>query len=197
MNGEMIITESDFASHFQGERDLITYSPYRVGDRVVRCQSCRAIIKSEFVTENRCPLCSAAFIPAPVIPPRQAVVSNNARSLSTFLWLLLLSAALAFLPFVLPGAEGSLRAMFFGKESWGRLVYVGLIGFGAAGILYVNTDARKLWKRSEWGSVLVLGPMLAPYILLGVVWIAAYALAVAVGLACVALVLGLIVCLFE
>lgn len=198
MRGEMIITEADYASRFQGERDLITCSPYCVGDRIVRCGTCRAIIKSEFVTEAGCPLCgSTPFVPATVIPPQRAVPSGYARSLRSFLWLLLLSAALAYLPFVLPGAERSLKVLFLGMESWGRQVYVGLVGLAAAGVLYFRRDARRMWQRSKWGGLLALGPMLAPYILLGAVWIAVYALALAAGIACIALAIGLILCLFE
>lgn len=66
MNHELVITEGDLRTRFNNERDMVTLSPYRVGDRVVRCSSCRTIVKSEFVSGG-CPICGhSPFLPAPV-----------------------------------------------------------------------------------------------------------------------------------
>lgn len=201
MQEELIITEADLASRFRGERDLITYAPYRVGDRVVRCGSCRAVIKSEFVTD-RCPLCSSTpFRPAPVNFPASAMASSPARnvitaepgrSLSTFLWLLLLSVAVAYIPFAFPEAADFLYNAAFGM-AWGpMLISVGAISLLAAVILFFHEDTRSLWQNSDFGGWLLLGPIAAPYCVLAAVWAVVIAISLAIGLACIGLVIGII-----
>ncbi len=199
MREEMIITEADLASRFQGERDLITYSPYRIGDRVVRCSGCRAVIKSEYVSNNRCPLCGRTpFLPAPVNPTQQGVISSgNIRSLTTFLWLLVLSIIAVYIPFVFPGAIGFLYEASFEIGLGPMLISIGIISLIAAIILYFNRRTRWLWQNSGWGGFLVFVPVSAPYSLLAALWLVVFALAIAAVIACIALVIGIIACFFE
>lgn len=196
---EMIITEADLASRFQGERDLITYSPYHVGDRVVRCSGCRAVIKSEYVSNNRCPLCGRTpFLPAPVTPTQQGVInSGNIRSLTTFLWLLILSVIAAYIPFAFPGATGFLCEASFEIGLGPTLISIGAISLIAAIILYFNRSTRRLWQNCGWGGFLVLVPVSAPYFVLTALWLVVLALAIAAVIACIALVIGIIACFFE
>lgn len=199
MRGELIITQADLESRFQGERDLITYSPYRVGDRVVRCSGCRAVIKSEYITNNCCPLCGCTpFLPAPVSPAQPGTItSGNIRSLTAFLWLLILSAAAAYLPFAFPGASTFLYEASFGMDLGLLLISVGAVSLTAALLLYFNEDARRLWQRSSRGALLVLGPVTAPYFVLAVLWVVALAIALAVAAACFGLIIGIIIGLSE
>lgn len=170
MREEMIITEADLASRFQGERDLITYSLYRVGDRVVRCSGCRAVIKSEYVSDNRCPLCGCTpFLPAPVNPTQQGVIhSGNIRSLTAFLWSLLISAIAAYIPFAFSGENDFLYKASFGMGLVPMLIFIGGTSLISAITLYFSRSMRSLWQKSEWGGFLALMPMSAPYFVLTV-----------------------------
>jgi len=199
MHGELIITKAYLESRFQGERDLITYSPYRVGDRVVRCGACRAVIKSEYISNNRCPLCGRTpFLPAPVNPIQQGTItSGNIRSLTTFLWLLIFSAIATYLPFAFPGVSGFLYEASFGMDLRPLLISIGAISLTAAIILYFNRNTRRLWQSSGWGALLVLGPVSAPYLVLAVLWVLVFTIALAVAIACLALVIGIIVGISE
>ncbi len=182
MREEMIITEADLKSRFQGERDLVTYELYRVGDRVVRCGACRAVIKSEFVTDNRCPLCgSTPFLPSPVNISQPNInnrVSTN--SLKAFLWFLLLSAVAAYLPFAFPEALDFLYEATLSVGLEATLIYIGVISFVTAIILYNNKTCRRLWQTSDAGGFLVLAPFSAPYLLLAGLWLIMFALALIV-----------------
>ena len=126
MRYEMIITDRDLKTRFKGERDLVTYAPYHIGDRVVRCRNSLSVIKTEFI-DAQCPLCGhAPFTPAPIqteqfvirqsksggmaltpaMSPVRGTVRHNGnaehreqRSLPCFLLLLILSAVVALVPF--------------------------------------------------------------------------------------------------
>lgn len=199
MRGEMIITEADLASRFQGERDLVTYSPYRVGDRVVRCSGCRAVIKSEYISNNHCPLCGRTpFLPAPVNTAQTNVItSGNIRTLTTFLWMLLLSVLAAFIPFAFPSATSFLYEASFGIGLGPLLISIGVISLVAATILYFNRSTRRLWQSSGWGGFLVLVPVSVPYLVLAALWLVVFVLAIVAVIACIALVIGIIACFFE
>ena len=85
MNHELVITEGDLRTRFNNERDMVTLSPYRVGDRVVRCSSCRTIVKSEFVFGG-CPICGhSPFLPAPVNTRTVGTSAIETRSLTSLL----------------------------------------------------------------------------------------------------------------
>lgn len=79
MRFESTITEDDLKTRFAGMRDVVTLSPYRIGDRIVRCGRCRAIIKTEFITGKTCPLCAAPFLPAPVERTQASVKGRRPR----------------------------------------------------------------------------------------------------------------------
>ena len=115
MRYEMTITQADLENHFRGERDLVSYSPYQVGDKVVRCGSCHAVVKTNFITNNCCPLCGARFVPAPVRSAREQPV--EAGSLKTFFWLLIGSAGFAMFPLLFPTAFFFLQEAAFGVSA--------------------------------------------------------------------------------
>lgn len=218
MRGEMIITEEILRAKFAGERDLITYAPYRCGDRIVRCAACRAIIKTEFVSD-RCPLCgSTPFRTAPVdydarrtpaSASRTALANpsgqrtarridtsaqrRNAerRGLTLFFWLLLFSAFAAYIPFLFPDSVVFLREVAevaFGIKVDILLIALGVISGLAATVLFFNRKTRKLWQRSKWGFLLVLVPMCAPYAVLAAILCVAALLALGSVLAVIAFV---------
>lgn len=163
MRGEYILTAEDLRTRFQGERDLITYSPYRVGDRVVRCGSCGRVIKAEFVAGNTCPLCSASFRAIPVIPRQAAPVrAARTRSLKTYLWLLILFAVLSFLPYASPEACYDLQELGFGASLEAMLIYNGTAAGIAALLLYRNQTCRTAWRSKPAGWLLALLPGFAP-----------------------------------
>lgn len=178
-------------TRFQGERDLITYAPYRVGDRVVRCGTCRAVIKTEFVS-NSCPLCRhTPFLPSPVTSPQKSVIiSENTRSLTTFLWLLLLSVLAAYIPLSFPGISDFLCEASFGIELEQVLLCVGLIGLATAIGLYCNSNCRRMWQTSSNGTLLVLVPASSPYLVLAAMW-------AIIVIACFGLIVGIVASLFE
>lgn len=198
MRGEMIITETDLVSRFRGERDLITYAPYQVGDRVVRCSHCKAVVKSEFVN-HCCPLCSCTpFTPAPVDPAQQRIIpSHTVRSLTTFFWILLLSVVATYIPFAFPGAVVFLDEASLGIGLSTLLISIGVISLITATVLYFNKSTRRFWQDSGWGCFLALAPVSAPYLVLASLWAVAFALAIAAAIACIALIILIISCFLQ
>lgn len=197
MNHELIITENDLRTRFNNERDMVTLSPYRVGDRVVRCSSCRAIVKSEFVS-GRCPICGhSPFLSAPVETRETVFSAPETRSLTTFLWLLLLSAAVSLVPFAFPSMAEFIHEATFEVGFPYSLVYVGTASIIAAIAIYNNHETRRVWQHAGRGGLLLLIPAGAPYLILGAVWAAIFVLAVIVTIACFVFFISLFSCIFE
>lgn len=181
MRGELVITESILRDRFQGERDLVTYELYRVGDHIVRCGNCHAVVKTEFVVSG-CPLCgSSPFNPSPVLQaPAVVPVQSTWRSQTSFMWLLILSSMLALLPFAFPGAADFLYKATFEMDTGLGLLLIGCISFVAAMIVYYNQRSRAAWQRSEYGGFLLLVPVTAPYLALAVIWLILFVFSVLV-----------------
>lgn len=197
MYGELVITEEIMAERFEGEHDLVTYAPYHVGDRVVRCGACRAVIKSEFIS-NGCPLCGCTpFLSAPVDPDRQSAITPSTRSPTTFLWLLFFSILAAYIPFAFPKASDFIYMAAFDIAPNTILICIGIISLIAAVVLYHNETCRRLWQWSNCGGLLVFVPFSAPYLVLAIIWLAMIAIGVAIFLGLTALWVGLISCLFD
>ena len=199
MHNEMVITDIDIKTRFQEERDLITYEPYRVGDRVVRCGNCRAVIKTEFVSNDTCPLCGCSpFIPALVNASQEnAIVSEKSRSLTVYMCLLMLSAMAAYIPFSFSEASRFLCEASFQIGLEATLVFVGLTGIITVAVLYLNVRYRKTWQTAPAGSLLVLTPAAMPYLVLTAVWVLMGILVIMAVLVCCYLVIGLITCIFQ
>lgn len=184
---ELVITDQDLKTRFHNERDLVTLSPYRAGDRVVRCLSCRSIVKSEFVT-GRCPICGhSPFLPAPV-----NVIET--RSLTSFLWLLLLSGAAALIPFAFPGMADFICEAAFGTGFYCSMIYVGTAGFIAVLVTYYNQKFRRMWQLESRGGLLILIPAGAPYLILGAVWATIFIISMIIVIACI---IGIIAVMSE
>ena len=197
MYGELVITEEIMAERFEGERDLVTYAPYRVGDRVVRCGACRAVIKSEFISSG-CPLCGRTPFPsAPVDPNRQSVITSSTRSLKTFFWLLFFSVLAAYIPFAFPKAADFIYMVAFDIAPNAILTCIGIISLIAALVLYYSETCRYLWKWSSCGSLFVFVPFSAPYLVLAIIWLAMIAIGVSIFLGLIALWVGLISSFFD
>lgn len=191
MYGELVITKEIMAARFEGERDLVTYAPYRVGDRVIRCGTCRAVIKSEFVSDG-CPLCGRTpFLSAPVDSERRSTITSNIRSLTAFLWLLFLSILAAYIPFAFPEVAAFIYMAAFDIAPKTILICVGTISLITALVLYNNDNCRRLWQRSDCGCLLVFVPFSAPYLILAIIWLALIVIAVALFLGCIALICSL------
>lgn len=186
MTGETVLTPHDLQTQFRDERDEVTYAPYRVGDRVVRCSHCRAVIKTEFVTDNCCPLCGARpFRTAPVILPPVSchVRPRHDRSLLLFFVLLVLSVALTFLPFCFPGVLPFFQKAVFVHQPQPCLTFFAAASIASALVLFCSGYCRRMWRSSPDGWQLVLVPTLVPYLLVAALWIIGMAIAIAlVGL---------------
>jgi hypothetical protein len=193
MNHEQVITEADLRTRFRNERDVVTLSPYHVGDRVVRCSSCRTIIKSEFVSDG-CPICGhAPFIPAPV---DIKFTEENQRSPSSFFWRLLLSAAAAWLPFAFSNLSeliGKATSRFGIHNS---MLYVGVVGLIAALITYCNRQGRRTWMNGGGDSLLLI-PVLAPYLLLAAIWGMIHVIPIMSVISIVGLVIGFVLLFID
>lgn len=197
MDYEQIITESDLRTRFNNERDMVTLSPYRVGDRVVRCSSCRTIVKSEFISGG-CPICGhSPFLPAPVSTRAVGTSAIETRSLTPLLWLLLLSAAVSLLPFAFPSMAEFLYEATFGIGFCYSMLCVGAVGVVAALITYNNSNGRRMWRNADGGFLLLLIPAGTPYLLLAAIWAVIFVLSIIIAIACIAFVFGIIVCIFE
>lgn len=197
MNHELVITESDMRTRFNNERDMVTLSPYRVGDRVVRCSSCRTIVKSEFASRG-CPICGhSPFLPAPINTSDVRTTAIETRSLTTFLWLLLLSAMVSLLPFAFPSMTEFLYEATFGIELCYSMLCVGAVSLIAALITYNNSNGRRRWQNADGGGLLLLIPVGTPYLLLAAIWAVILVISIIIVIACIAFVIGIIACMFE
>lgn len=197
MNHELVITDSDLRTRFNNERDMVTLSPYRVGNRVVRCSSCRTIVKSEFVSGG-CPICGhSPFLPAPVNTRTNGSSAIETRSLTTFLWLLLLSAMAALIPFAFPAMSDFIYEATFGIGFYYSMICVGAVSLIAALITYNNQKGRRMWQNADGGGLLLFIPVGTPYLILGAIWIAIFVISIIIAIACIAFVIGIIICMFE
>lgn len=185
MNNEMIITEHEMRSRFQGERDLVTYAPYHIGDRVVRCGQCHSVVKSEYA-HNGCPLCGhTPFLPVPVIQGREtsatvtvSIHESARRSKTHYLLFLLLSACVALLPFLSSELSYYIFEATNGLNTeWALTLFV-LVSFGVALYLYFSQKCRAMWLRNHNGYLLVFVPAFAPYIVLAGIWLAILVLSI-------------------
>lgn len=204
MNCEMVITEHDLRTRFEGERDLVTYDLYRVGDRVVRCRDCRAVIKTAFIN-GACPLCGhTPFQPSPVdassysfhapseVP--RVVPGTGFRSHQTdkTLWLLLLSVAAALIPFCFPDAAAFIMRASFGMELGTCILCAVILSGVCAVVLYFCRRNSSSWPNSRAGDLLLLLPSAVPYGLLAAVWAVIAVIAIVVVIGCIAIVIGII-----
>lgn len=189
MLNEWTITEQDMRTRFSGERDLILYEPYQVGDRVVRCGHCCAVIKTTYVT-NTCPLCGdAPFRPVPVVPVRPVEVSDEGhRKRSTFMWLLILSVAMSLVPLFFIESDFLYRASFNNEIEVSLLTVAG-ISIITALLLYNCSETQKIWKNAEYGCVLPLLPVVAPYLIVAAIWAVIFAVAFIIVCAVLTIVL--------
>ena len=193
MRYEMTITQADLENHFRGERDLVSYSPYQVGDKVVRCGSCHAVVKTNFITNNCCPLCGARFVPAPVRSAREQPV--EAGSLKTFFWLLIGSAGFAMFPLLFPTAFFFLQEAAFGVSASYLFAFFCASSLIAA-FLYADQDNQRIW-RNGGGGLLILIPAAAPYLILTAVWCVLLIFAVAAALIGCILLIGILASFSE
>ena len=194
MRYEMTITQADLENHFRGERDLVSYSPYQVGDKVVRCGSCHAVVKTNFITNNCCPLCGARFVPAPVRSAREQPV--EAGSLKTFFCLLIGSAAFAMFPLLFPTAFFFLQEAAFGVSASYLFAFFCASSLIAAFLLYADQDNQRIW-RNGGGGLLILIPAAAPYLILTAVWCVLLIFAVAAALIGCILLIGILASFSE
>ena len=180
MRNEMTITRVDLENRFSGERDLVSYSPYQVGDRIVRCGSCHAVVKINFITNNCCPLCShSPFIPIPVQPVQEQPMEVG--SLRTFFWLLIGSAGFSALPLLFPAAFFFLQEAAFGVPAPYLFAFFCVSSLIAAFLLYADQDNRRIWQNGE-GGLFILIPAAAPYLVLAAVWCVLFIFAIAAAL---------------
>lgn len=197
MNHELVITENELRTRFHNERDMVTLSPYRVGDRVVRCSSCRTIVKSEFISGG-CPICGhSPFLPASVDTRSVVTTGDGSRSLTAFLWLLLLSATAALLPYAFPDMTEFIYEATFEIGFYNSMVCVIVVSVIAAVITYNNRKGRRMWLDSDGGALLLLIPVGAPYLVLAVIWAVVFIISIIIAIACIAFVIGIIVCMCE
>lgn len=197
MNHELVITESDLRTRFNNERDMVTLSPYRVGDRVVRCSSCRMIVKSEFVSGG-CPICGhSPFLPAPVNTRVVGTSAIETRTFTAFLWLLLLSAAFSLLPFAFPSMAEFLYEATFGINLCYSMLGVGVVSVVAALITYNNSKGRRMWQNTGGGALLLLIPLGTPYLLIAAIWAVIFVISIIIAIACIVFAFGIIICMFE
>ncbi len=226
MNYVTVLTERELQTRFLGERDAVTLDPYRVGDRVVRCASCKRVVKAEFAA-NGCPLCGTTpFVPAPVertpgravparaaapartVPARQAraapaahIAPRRSRPMALFLWLLLLSAAAAALPYAIPDAAAFLVAATFETDSETSLYAILTASIIAAIITYNCRGARQHWRCADSGPWLLLIPICTPYLILAGIWAVLFVLKLLLAVIGVVVVfsmlVGVIAGLFE
>lgn len=203
MQNELIITEHEMLSRFQGERDLVTYAPYHIGDRVVRCGRCHCVVKSEYA-QNGCPLCgSTPFFPIPITRSNntatssvQSVHQNVVRSKKYYLLFLLLSACVALLPFFSSDLSYLVYEATYGLETEWCFVLFGLVSFGTVLYLYFSKKYSIVWQREPYGFLLAFVPMLAPYLILAGIWLAILVLSIVFYviaiIICVAVFIGII-----
>ena len=209
MQGEMIITEADMRTRFEGERDLITYAPYRVGDRIVRCNHCMSIVKTEFVTSNQCPLCGYPSFnppnrPIPTTPTSPSAlyaggttIVPSGRSLVVYLWLLICSGVLALLPYCFEDVRNLIYEATFNIGIGNAVLVTIFISVVAVLVLYFSSHIRERWQRAGSGCLLPLIPFSAFYLILAAIWLVIVVLAVIAALAAIALVIGIICALFS
>ena len=192
MNNELIITQSNYETLFAGARDVITHQPYRIGDRVVRCRRCRAIIKTEFV-DTRCPMCGASpFIsvrfdanvsgtagkhPPAVSPGRyyhasgrhsRAGVSGReyyfCRSRWTLAILLVLAVVASTFPFRIDGFRKFVSGIMPDMRMSTALVLVVVVSAITAVITACCPALFDCWRFKRSGFLVVLIPVVSPYL---------------------------------
>lgn len=205
MTNELIISQANYSSLFAGERDVITHQPYRIGDRVVRCQRCRAIIKTEFV-DTGCPLCGtspfistqfsnnvsrASYGHSSVVSPSRNYRTNRSRS--TLFTLLFLSVAASTIPFQIESILPFLSEAMFDMDLSSAFIAVVVVSFITALVVGCRSDTVNYWKHKKAGFLVALVPAFSPYLILALLWLGAFAIGVAIAIAVVALCIGIIV----
>ena len=197
MREEMVLTEQDLQTRFFEERDLITYSLYQVGDRVVRCATCRAVVKSEYVSDA-CPLCGhSPFLPTrvenvPAVQPTGHTTVSPEQSFSDFLILLLISSFLSLAPFLFPEASEFLYEAAFYIGDGVTIAIAWLISILSVLILYFSQKSRQIWQTSSWGYLLPFFPIVAPYISLLAIYAFVAVMAAIIAVGCIAIIIGII-----
>lgn len=199
MRGELVITERELQTRFRGERDLVTLAPYQVGDRVIRCGNCHAVVKTQFVTAGGCPLCGhAPFTPSPVINEPSAYVapSRTQRGIRGFFGWLILSAASSLLPFIFPGMRSAISDAMFGLSvGWIIAIFCALSLISLL-VLMCNDTITEIWQNSEAGRLLAFIPGAVPYAALCSLWLVIIVVKIILAILliglCIAAVIGLI-----
>ena len=208
MNNELVITQANYESLFAGVRDVITHQPYRIGDRVVRCQHCRAIIRTEFV-DARCPMCGASpFVSAYFNnndsqpgASRPRVVSRRRYRVHRKRWtlnvLLILAVVTSSLPFQFDGFRWFLYGLMPGLDQTAALL--GVVGVSAITAVVIACRSRivNYWKHKRSGVLVVLIPAVGPYLLAALLLLAAFALGMLIAIAAVILVVAIIIGFFA
>lgn len=199
MRGELVITERELQTRFRGERDLVTLAPYQVGDRVVRCGHCHAVVKTQFVTAGGCPLCGhAPFTSSPVINEPSAYVapSRAQRSIRGFFGWLILSAVSSLVPFIFPGVRSIITEAMFGLSIGWIIALFCTLSLISLLILMCNDTFTEIWQNSGPGRLLAFIPGAVPYAALCSLWLVIIVVKIIlvillIGL-CIAAVIGLI-----
>ena len=222
MKYEIEITPSDLASQFAGEYDVITHQPYRIGDHLVRCRQCRAVIKTDYI-DGECPLCGASpFVgmqfrpnetrqnenrrvershPASqiasqcTITPRQRFCYNRNETLLTLL--VNISAILSPFPLWIDEVGRFIHDAMFGMDFLTTYVIFGTISFIVSIIIEWRNDTAELWKHSKWGLLLIFIPALCPYLLLAGIWLMIGGLSIVLAIVALALCVAVIIGLFQ
>lgn len=197
MTGEYTITQQTYETNFRGEHDALTHQAYAVGDVVVRCGSCRRVIKAEFV-DGCCPLCgSAPFTSAPVIVQRVSIRTPTYphRSENLFYWLVSLSTVFSIIPLFFEGASQFLSECMFGL-CWDWVYFLIFAAAGIAGlVLALCPTTQRFWVRNRWGPVLLAIPPVTPYAILTCIWAVIGIAYLAVCILMIGIVIG-IMCAF-
>lgn len=63
MRGELRIAKRNW-KHFENSLDSLTKEPYKIGDRVVKCNECKLTFHAEYLEDEKCPSCRKPFVPA-------------------------------------------------------------------------------------------------------------------------------------
>ena len=219
MLNEIIITPAELSSRFAGEYDVITHQPYRVGDHIVRCQRCSAVIKTDYI-DGSCPLCGTSpFIPMQfsesnsilsgsqnrnrlstqtlneshnsIVLPRRRF--RNDRNMKLFSWLIFLSALVSPMPLLIEEVALFICEAMFGVDFQAAYAILSLIAIIAAVFIRFRNETADLWKRSKWGPALILIPAFSPYILLTAIWLFIAGVSIALALLAVVLCVGIMI----
>ena len=213
MLNELVITQANYQSQFAGERDVVTHQPYRIGDRVVRCRNCLAIIKTEYV-DGSCPMCNTTpFVSVSfhgnasrqggkhpnVVSPRR---NWNYRRPENTTWrrfepfcrsrrMLMILLVLAVIISGIPLEIRDFRKFIYGiipdlNLSTAKTVVIGVSAITAVMIACIRRIAD-YWKYKRSGFLIPLIPVVSPYLLAAICVLAVWAFHALLAVAAVVL----------